>query len=886
MPASERTPPARPSSLVARTALFERLSAGLAGGVTLVSAPAGSGKTVLIRSWIEAAGLRERTAWVSVERDEHDAQRFWLAVVEALVAAAGVQGPIEHLAPTPEFDGDAVVERIASGARLLDEPLLLVVDDLHHLAEPKALAQLELLIARRPPQLHVILATRHDPPLGLHRYRLTGELTEVRAADLRFGLDESNQLLAAAGIKLSDGAVASLLARTEGWVAGLRLAALSLLGDPDPERFVAEFSGSERTVADYLFAEVLQRQPEPVRLLLLRTSILERVNGPLADRLMRTAGSERILLELEDGGAFVYSIDRERSWFRYHNLLSDLLHLELRRTEPSSIPMLHHAAAEWYSEHGLPIDAIKHAQAAHDWRLAGDLIGQHGFSIALDGSFATMRALLEPFPKDALANPELAAFMAYGEVIRPSLDSAASYIAVAERHASEVPEERRQSFEAMLAVTRLTLARWRGDYGTIAQDVRPLLDRSEAETVGQIAIGNDVKAVALMSLGIVELWAGAGEDAERHLRASADLARRIGRPYVEMGCLAHLAVAVGRHSLAGGRELAAQTIQIMERYGWMSEPVAPVVLASMGAVDGLRGRFDEAEPWLERAERAIGPNAEPAKEILVRWSRGVQRLVEGRLAEAVAVFAETQRLQSFLVAPDPLAISALGLQVQTLVRVSDLPAARAALATATDAEREYGEVRAALAAVHVAERDARSALDVLAPVLAGTAPVVHDFSVINALVVDALAHDMLGDSSAAEDDVERALNLAEPDALILPFLVMPARDLLERHPRHRTAHAALLANILDVLAGSSLPARRGERPRLQEELTESEIRVLGYLPSNLSAPEIAAEIFLSTSTVKTHMRHIYEKLGAHSRTEAVDVARELKLLGPSARARR
>jgi LuxR family maltose regulon positive regulatory protein len=311
-----------------------------------------------------------------------------------------------------------------------------------------------------------------------------------------------------------------------------------------------------------------------------------------------------------------------------------------------------------------------------------------------------------------------------------------------------------------------------------------------------------------------------------------------------------------------------------------------VVLASMGAVDGFRGRFDEAEPWLERAERALGPNAEPAKEMFVRYSRGVQRLAEGRPAEAIAMFAETQRLRSFMVAPDPLAISARGLQAQTLVRVGDLPAARAALATATDAEREYGEVRAALAAVHVAERDARSALDVLAPVLAGTAPVVHDFSVINALVVDALAHDMLGDSSAAEDDVERALNLAEPDALILPFLVMPARDLLERHPRHRTAHAALLANILDVLAGSSLPARRGERPRLQEELTESEIRVLGYLPSNLSAPEIAAEIFLSTSTVKTHMRHIYEKLGAHSRTEAVDVARELKLLGPSARARR
>ena len=886
MRALERTSPVRPSAVVARTALFELLSAGYAGGITLLSAPAGSGKTVLLRSWIEAAGLGERTAWVSVERDERDAQHFWLSVVEALRGAVGVHGPIEELGPTPDFDGEAVVERVASGARSLDVPVLLIIDDLHQLLEPGALAQLELLLARRPPQLRVILSTRHDPPLGLHRYRLAGELTEVRAAELRFELDEASQLLAAAGIALADSAVGSLVARTEGWVAGLRLAALSLAGNPDPERFVAEFSGSERTVADYLFAEVLQRQPEPVRQLLLRTSILERVNGPLADRLLGTTGSERILLELEDASAFVVSIDAERTWFRYHNLFTDLLRLELRRTEPASVPALHHAASEWHAEHGFPIDAIKHAQAATDWRFAGELIGQYGFSLGLDGSWATMRALLAPFPADALANPELAAFLAYGEVIRPSLDTAASYLAVAERHASEVPEERRRIFAAMLGTARLTLARWRGDYGTLVSDVRPLLEAVEADTVSEVAAANDVRAVALLNLGTVELWSGAGDDAERHLKEGLELARTNGRPYVEQGCLAHLAVAAARHSLRAARELAAQALEILERFGWMSEPIAPVVLATMGAVDVWQGRFDDAQPWLDRAEQALRPNAEPAKELFVRYSRGIQRLGEGRLADAVALFAEAQRLQSFMVAPDPLAISARGLQAQTLVRLGDLAAAGAALATASGAEREYGDTRVALAAICLAERDAHGAIDVLAPVLAGTAPTILDFSVIDALVIDALAHDTLGDSRWAEDDVERALDLAEPDALVLPFLITPARDLLERHPRHRTAHAALLANILDVLSGSSLPARSSEQPELQEELTESELRVLRYLPSNLSAPEIAAEIFLSTSTVKTHMRHIYEKLGAHRRTEAVERARERGLLGPSARTRR
>jgi LuxR family transcriptional regulator, maltose regulon positive regulatory protein len=886
MAAPERTVSGRRPSPVARTALFDRLSAGYTGGVTLVSAPAGSGKTVLLRSWIEAAGLGKRTAWVSVERDERDEQRFWLAVVEALRTAAGIEGPIDDLGPAPGFDGDTVVERIIDGAQSLDEPLLLVIDDLHYLLEPRALSPLELLLDRRPPQLRVILSTRHDPPLGLHRLRLAGELTELRATDLRFGLDETNALLSAAGITLSAAAVGSLHARTEGWVAGLRLAALSLAGRPDPERFVAEFSGSERTVADYLFAEVLQREPEPVRQLLLRTSILERVNGSVADRLLGTEGSERILLELEDAGAFVYSIDRERSWFRYHNLLADLLRLELRRTEPAAVPGLHRGAAEWYAEHGFPIDAIRHAQAAGDWRYAGDLIGQFGFSISLDGSFATMRALLEPFPKEAFANPELAAFLGYGEVIRPSLDTAASYIALAERHASEVPQERLPLFEAMLTTAKLTLARWRGDYSAAVRDVPPLLEPSQAETVGQIAAENDVRAVALMTLGIVEVWAGAGDDAERHLREAAELARRIGRPYVEQGCLAHLAVAVARHSISRGRELALQALDIQERYGWQSEPVVPIVFATIGAIDVLQGRFDEAEPWLDRAERSLRPNTEPAKEILVRYSRGLHRLGQGRPTEAIALFAEAQRLASFLVAPDPLAIAARALQAQTLAGLGDPAAARTVLETASAAEREFAEMRTALAAIHLAERNPRAAVDALAPLRAGELPAIADYWLPNGFIVYAVARDLLGDSKAAEEDVEHALDLAEPDGLVLPFLVAPARGLLERHPRHRTAHAALLSTILDVLAGSPVRARRGEAAELAEDLTESEIRVLRYLPSNLSAPEIAAEVFLSTSTVKTHMRHIYEKLGVHKRTEAVERARELGLLGPSTRTRR
>ena len=611
------------------------------------------------------------------------------------------------------------------------------------------------------------------------------------------------------------------------------------------------------------------------------------MNGPIADRLLGTEGSEAILLGLEDAGAFVYSIDRERSWFRYHSLLADLLRLELRRTEPAALPELHHAAAEWYAEHGYAVDAIRHAQAAGDWRYAGDLVGQFGFSISLDGSFATMRALLEAFPKEAFANPELAAFLAYGEVIRPSLDTAASYIAFAE--------------QPRVGGARRAPAGLRGDAGDRETDARALawatmppavrevpslLEASEAETIGQIAAERDVRAVALLTIGIIEVWAGAGDDGERHLREGADLARRIGRPYLEQGCLGHLAIAVARHSITSGRDLALQSLAMLERYGWLSEPVAPMVLATIGAFDALQGRFDEAEGWLDRAEHALRPDAEPAKAILVRYSRGLHRLGQRRPAEALASLAEAQRLQSQLLAPDPLAVAARALQAQTLAGLGDAVAARTVLETASGPEGEFAETRIALAAIHLAERDPRGALAVLAPVLAGEAPVIADYALPNAFIVAAVARDLIGDSRAAEDDVERALDLAEPDALVLPFLLTPARELLERHPRHRTAHAALLSSILDVLAGSPVRARRGGPTELADDLTESEIRVLRYLPSNLSAPEIAAEVFLSTSTVKTHMRHIYEKLGAHKRTEAVERARELGLLGPSARTRR
>src|SRR6185437_7014279 len=387
--------------VVSRTGLFERL--GASARVTVVSAPPGSGKSVLLRSWIGEAGLKDSAGWVSVARDDRDPQRFWLSVLDALRQTVPGSRLVRGLTAAPDLDGWAVVERLLKDLAPLADRLWLVVDDVHELGLAEARRQLELLLMRGPPELRFVLATRHDLRLGLHRLRLEGELAEIRPAHLRFSLAEARELFAAAGVELPEAALGMLNERTEGWAAGLRLAALSLAGHPDPERFAAEFSGSERTVAEYLLAEVMERQSEEVRRLLLRTSMLDRINGELADLLTGGSGGERILQDLEEAGAFVVSVDAARSWFRYHRLFADLLQLELRHTEPGELPALHATAAGWYAGHGYPAEAVRHAQAARDWSLAARLLSDHWVDLDLGGQAATARELLAAFPAGVAA---------------------------------------------------------------------------------------------------------------------------------------------------------------------------------------------------------------------------------------------------------------------------------------------------------------------------------------------------------------------------------------------------------------------------------------------------------------------------------------------------
>jgi LuxR family maltose regulon positive regulatory protein len=866
------------AGVVPRPALFERLDG--AARVTVVSAPPGSGKTVLLRSWISQTGLRACAAWLAAGQDARDPQRFWLSVVAALRRTTPGSALVQPLTGAPDLDGWVIVERLLTDLAPLEDPLWLAVDDVHELG-PEVLGQLELLIMRAPPSLRFVLATRHDVRLGLHRLRLEDELEELREPDLRFSAAEAGELFATAGVNLPEASVVMLRERTEGWAAGLRLAALSLAGHPDPARFAAEFSGTERTVAEYLLAEVLDRQSEQVRQLLLRTSILERVNGELADLLTGNTGGERILQDLERANAFVTSLGPSRAWFHYHQMFAGLLRLELRRTAPGEVAGLHRTASSWLAGHGFGVEAVRHAQAAGDWELAARLLADHWPGLYLDGQAAAVHELLAGFPAGArAADAELAVVAAADELAYGTLDGAAQYLTLAERAAASVPDARRGQASALREIARLLLARQRGDLATVAGQAAQVRAMAEALGTAHPHLDEHLHALALVSLGVTELWAAQFEEAEWHLRQGVTLAARIERPFLAFTGLAYQALTEAYRSSDRSAEHSRQAIELARRHGWTDEPAAGIAYALQGWEMAWQGRLEEADLRVQRAERTLRADSEPAAALAIRFVRGLLALELGQDADALAAAQAVESLAQRLAAPIYLAAQTRALHLHTLARLGETERAEQLLAGLGANDRERGEIYVATAALRLAQDDPRAAILALVPVLDGSAPLVWPSRLPQAFVLEAIARDTLGDHDAAGDAFERALELAEPRGALAPFLLHPAPGLLARHARHRTAHAALISDIQSLQNGS----KRADRPRpLAEPLSGSELRVLRYLPTNLTAPEIARELSVSRNTVKTHMRNAYAKLGTHRRDEAVARARELRLLAPSTR---
>jgi LuxR family maltose regulon positive regulatory protein len=872
--------------VVPRLELYGRLSK--ATRVTQLSAAAGSGKTVLLRSWIDHAGLASRTACVLLDEDERDAQRFWLSVLHALRRTSAIGPLVRELTAAPDLDGWTIVERLVEDMAGLEERIWLVIDDLDELRSHDALQQLEWFVKCASPVVQFVFSSRSDPHLGLHRLRIDGELTEIRTPDLRFTPSEAQALFESAGVQLSDVALCQLLQRTEGWAGGLRLAAMSLATHDDPEQFAGEFSGSERTVAAYLLAEILERQPAEVRRLLLCTSVLERVSGPLADYLTGGSGAEGILQALEDANAFVSSLDAGRSWFRYHHLFADLLRLELRRMFPEMVGQLHRAASDWFEQEGFAVEAVRHAQLARDWPHATRLLVDSRICLILDGRLATLGALLDEFPLHiAAADPELAVVFAGVRLREGSFDDADAYIAVAERYAEEVPADRKQLFGLHLASVRLALARQRGDLSGAVESMRSLESALESQPPNAASSTDDIRALALMTLGTTELWSMRLADARRHLEEGLTLARRIERPYLEIGCLAHLGIAAPLSGLSASVALGftEEAVTLAEANGLATNPIVALAFAIGAGSLAWLGRFDEAEQWVERAGLALRPGGDPGTELALYHARGLLYSGQGRLEDALTEFRNAQKIQGMLAGEHALTVDLRARIMLTQVRLGKLSDARAALHSIAERDRDRAEVRIPAAAIQLAEGCPEQAIELLAPVTDRSVDsLIPTWAAIHALLFDAAALEEIGHRRDAEASLEGALDLAEPEGLILPFTIIPIEGLLECYPRHRTAHAAFLSTIHDVSAGRSAKPQ-GEPDPLLDELSPAELRVIRYLPSNLKAPEIAAELFVSTNTIRTHLRHIYAKLDAHGRAEAVARARGLGLLAPSHRRR-
>ena len=865
----------RAEGLVRRDDLFTALDRASLRKVTVISAPPGSGKTSLLRAWSDRASEDRRVAFVSVSRDQHYAQRFWLTVLDAIRQTGAIphsRGP----APAPVFDGDLVVDTVLSEVEKAPGVVVLVVDDLHELTSADALSQLEHFLGVLPKSARVVLSSRRDPPIRLHQLRLAGEVAELRAADLRFTAIETRELLAASQISLSDAGVDALYDRTEGWAAGLRLAVISLSGHPDPERFVDEFSGTDRAIGEYLMAEMLERQPIDVQRMLLRTSVADRLNGELADLLAGRPGCEQMLLALEDANAFVVSLDPQRTWFRYHQLLADFLRLELRRTLAEEVPDLHRRAAGWFADHGEVVEAIRHTLAAGDWPDAARLLADHLFSLTLDGQEGSIAALLRSFPSGASAeHPELALAHAATLLAQGRLEDAAAQLVVAESHLGSAPPARRHRLAVANASLRLALARRSGHFAEVVEQVN-LLDASTADgSSALIGMDTELRAVALMNLGVVETWSGQFADAERHVTEGATLAQAIGRPYIEVACRAYQAFLSTHDALTKARDRGLQVLALAEQYGLSDRPVLAPALGMLASASMWMGEFEEGERWLHRGWEVAQADTDPAVAVLLHMTTGMLHAGRGEQQSALEALTAAVRAQSLLTGAHILApviaewLACLGMPDQARVTLDEF-----------SNEHEWLDaVDLARAAISLAEGGPATALAVLGDAQRMMPPLGFPaYALVEAHLLAGLAHLALGDRESAATAAEAALAAAEPDRLIFPFAMNKAGELLDLLPSHQTAHGALVADVADLLRGA--PAQRTDRERLAQpdELSPSELRVLRLLPTNLTRPEIARSLNVSVNTVNTHIRNIYSKLGTSDRSSAVRQARDLRLL--------
>jgi LuxR family maltose regulon positive regulatory protein len=901
--ATKLHPPTARPGFVARARLVDRLTEGLASELTLVCAPAGFGKTALLADWAHSSP--RPVAWLSLDEGDNDPARFWRHAAAALdQLRVGVSEQLGALLDPPPRSFEGVVTALVNQLAAEPEPLVLVLDDYHVIETPPVHDSIGFLLGHLPRQLRLVLASRSDPPLGLARLRAGGQLTEVRVADLRFTAEEAAAVLhAALGAGLPQAAVAALTDRTEGWAAGLQLAALSLQGRADPASFVETFTGSHRYILDYLTEEVLDRQPQHLVAFLLETSVLERLCGPLCDAVTGRRDSQQLLEQIERANLFLVPLDQVRGWWRYHQLFADLLRVRLHQEQPERPPALHRAAATWFEAHGLVDEAVRHTLAAGDATEAASLVDRHAQALLGRGEGVTLRRWLEALPTGQVrSRPRLCLILAIIALIAGRFDEVEALLTQAERayDAGLPPEPSADTspsgmanVPAWVAVLGAELAYRRGDADRTIQLARQGRAVADAEDryLGYFVGWN---------LAMGTLLQGRVRDAETALAELATDPWATGpQSYLRVRSWYMLAQAQRAQGRLGTALRSCQ--QALESADRPAAPVAGVAHVGLAEVLRERGELDEA---LQQATEGV---ALCRQLTYAQWlGTGLTTLAwirqaRGDQAGALAAIEEAEQAM-----PNPEGI--VGLVFPVAVQRARLLLAHGQIAEAAQwaqrrrlsAEDEPTYAREpeylVLARLLLAQRAPARALGLLKRLHDLAAAQGRAGSVIEIQALQALTLTETGEEQAALSALTQALILAAPEGWLqifvdegAPMAALLAQLVASKHPSQPAPDTGvptkyvgrLLAAFGQASSHLARPAGRAAIvtiPGLVEPLTDRELEVLELLAAGTSNQQIADELVVTVETVKKHVSHILDKLQAANRTQAVARGRQLGLL--------
>ncbi len=881
--------------LVSRPRLIERLDQGIERKLTLVSAPAGFGKTTLLAEWVAASSASERpAAWVSLDQSDNDPARFWAYFITALqTVRSGVGESALSLLYSPQPPPtEALQTTLINEITTIPHDFVLVLDDYHVIDAQPVHSGITFLLDHLPSQMNLVIATRADPPLPLARLRGRSELTELRAADLRFAADEMTAFLnKVMDLNLSLEDVATLEARTEGWIAGLQLAALSLQSEQDVSGFIAAFSGSDRYVIDYLAEEVLNRQSHCTRTFLLETSVLDRLAGPLCDAVTGRGDGQATLEMLEDSNLFLVPLDNERRWYRYHHLFGNSLRNRLHRGQPDQVPELHDRASRWYEDNGLIAEAIGHALQAKDFERAADLVEQTAQALVARGEATTLLAWLEALPGELIrSRPQLCLAHSWVLFLLVKLDEAELLLRDVEAGCAVASSRHdRAELEAILG----EVAAVRALIALVQEDMPRAIELSHQALEHLPGDNLYLRGLITMNLGLVYHWNGDIAAARRAYSEAVTISQKTGHALTAMFSLTGLAQLqmlqghLGRS--VGLYEQARQFLVDLMGQAGLRLPVASLYHRGLGEV--LRERND-----LEAATRHLLEGIELGKQLGLP---GI--LTDGyvALARVRQSQGDADGAQEMLRHADELARASKAARVVAPVAACRvwlwLSSAGRNLAAAARWAQEYGiddkliyfhEVEhIAVARVLIAQGKPEEAVGWLARLREAAEAGGRTGRVIEILSLQALAYQARGDRTQTMAALERALLLAEPEGYVRTFVDegAPMAALLRRAASRGVA-PAYVSKLLDALDAEA-PMRRGPTgpasplaQPLEDHLSERELEVLRLIAAGLSNRDIAQELVLTTGTVKKHINNIFTKLNVRSRTQAVSQASEINLL--------